>query len=385
MRHGGATLGKTYTALREVGLMVDHRHYIPILKGKAGEYQALDHLSPGVKPQLTPIIEVPPIEWNYASELGVRTERKTTIDEHVSRVPENIRKSWGTELRVFIDLLRVEECGSPANGAHPLAYVFEQSRKLGLQAIPVTGIGRSNEYQNAVIDAVQRDGRGVCIRIGRQPCSFPTSVAAHLQNLVMTLNVRRDQVDVILDLGAISPDDLNELRTIATSMISELPYISDWRTVGVASTAMPKTVTRDMERLSVKRIPRTERWLWRAIANERDLPRIPNFSDYGVIHPDYPDVDWREVSLGGKIRYTAEDIWVIVKGCKLENAGNQFHELARKLVAQSEFCLSAFSWGDDRIAKCAAFETGPGRLQDWVAFTTNHHLRFVTQQLANGP
>ena len=121
------------------------------------------------------------------------------------------------------------------------------------------------------------------------------------------------------------------------------------------------------------------------LLNERDLPRIPNFSDYGVSHPDYFDLDWREVSLGGKIRYTAEDAWVIVKGCRLEDAGDQFHELARNLVRQPEFCPSGFSWGDERIVKCADLEIGPGRLQDWVAFTTNHHLRFVTDQLASGP
>ena len=365
--------------------MSDHRHYLPILKGKAGEHDALQHLSPGVKPQLTPMIEVPPIGWKFGNELGVRTERKTTIDEHVGKVPESIRKSWGTELPVFIDLLHVEECGLLENGAHPLACVFDQGRKLGLQAIPVTGIERSSEYQNAVIDAVQRDGRGVCIRVDRQECTVPTSLAARLQSLIMTVNVRRDQVDLILDLGAICPAQVGELQTIASSLISDLSYVSDWRTIAVAATAMPKSVTRDMEKFSIKRIDRAERTLWGAIANDHDLPRIPNFSDYGVTHPDYADVDWREVSLGGKIRYTAEDTSVIVKERKLENGGEQFHELARMLTQEPEFCQSGYSWGDERIAKCTAFEIGPGNLTKWVAFTTNHHLRFVTEQLANGP
>jgi len=365
--------------------MTDHRHYLPALKGKAGEYSALERLSPGDKPQLTPIIEVPPIEWRYADELGVPTGPRTTIDEHVCEVPENIRKSWGTQLPVFVDLLHVEDCGRLEEGAHPLAYVFDQGRKLGLQAIPVTGIGRSNEYQNAVIDAAQRDRRGVCIRVDRERCGFPTSLAADLQGLVMTLNVRRDEVDLILDLATISPAEVGELQTIASSVISDLPYVSDWRTIAVAATAMPNSVTRDMETLSIKRIDRAERTLWGALANESALPRIPNFSDYGVTDPDYFDLDPREVSFVGKIRYTAEDIWVIVKGSKLENAGDQFHKLAQMLREQPEFRSRDFSWGDESIAKCAAMEIGPGNQTTWVAFTTNHHLRFVMDQLANGP
>ena len=243
---------------------------------------------------------------------------------------------------------------------------------------------RSNEYQKAVIDAVERDGRGVCIRVDRQQCGFPTSLTARLQALVITPKVNRDKVDLIFDLGAITPTEADELRTIARMLIEELPSLDKWRTIAVAASAMPKSVTLHMDRFSVKRIPRAERTLWAAIANERDLPRIPNFSDYGVTHPGYPDVDWREVSLGGKIRYTAEGAWVIVKGCKLENAGDQFHRLAQVLMEQPEFCSSDLSWGDKRIAKCAAVEIGPGNLTNWVAFTTNHHLSFVVQQLANG-
>jgi len=365
--------------------MVDHRHYVPILKGKAGEYDALKHLSPGVKPQLTPIIEVPPIESKYEGELGVPTGPKATIDEHVGEVSERIRDSWGTDHPVFVDLLHVEEDGLLENGSHPLAQVLDQGRSLGILAIPVTGIGHSTEYQNAVIDAVQSDARGVCIRADRDGCAFPTFLAAELQNLTMTLNVGRNQVDVILDLGAIMPNEVNELRMMVTSMISELPNVDEWRTISVAATAMPENVTLDMDRFSIKRIPRAEWTLWNAVAHEYDLPRIPSFSDYGVTHPRYRDVDWREVSLGGKIKYSAEGTWVIVKGRKLEGAGDQFHALAMKLIGEPEFRSSDFSWGDEKIAQCAALEIGPGRLQDWVTFTTNHHLRFVTQQLANGP
>ena len=365
--------------------MVDHRHYLPILKGKAGEYDALEHLCAGVKPLLTPIIEVPPIEWKYGDELGVPTEPKRTIDKHVEQVAENIRKSWGTDFLVYIDLLHVQKHDSLADGAHPLAHVFDRGRHLHLQAIPVTGIDRPDAYQNAVIRAVERDRRGVCIRLDQQGCRSSTWVGEHLRSLVMTLKVGYDQVDVILDIGAITADEVVDLRWMVRSLVQDLPCVNELRTLALAATSMPKSVTIDMDPFSVKRIPRAERTLWCGLANDPDLPRVPSFSDYGVTHPDYFDQDPREVRFAGKIRYTAENTWVIVKGRKLEGAGCQFHRLAQMITEQPEFPSRGSGWGDESIAKCAVLEIGPGNQTTWIAYGTNRHLTFVTRQVANGP
>jgi hypothetical protein len=45
--------------------------YIPVLKGKEGEFaalEALDPLSTDIKPLLLPLIEIPSVPYDYANE-----------------------------------------------------------------------------------------------------------------------------------------------------------------------------------------------------------------------------------------------------------------------------------------------------------------------------
>ena len=55
--------------------MFDHKHYVPILGGKAGEYRALRELTPAIKSNLTPLVEVPPVQWDFENDRAAGCER----------------------------------------------------------------------------------------------------------------------------------------------------------------------------------------------------------------------------------------------------------------------------------------------------------------------
>ena len=57
----------------------DHRHYIPCLRWKQGEYQAVSRLPDTTKRAFTPLIEVPELGWDFE-----KRKRKKTIDELLS-------------------------------------------------------------------------------------------------------------------------------------------------------------------------------------------------------------------------------------------------------------------------------------------------------------
>ncbi len=42
--------------------------YVPVLKGKEGEFAALEALEPDVRVRLMPLIEVPDVPYNYAND-----------------------------------------------------------------------------------------------------------------------------------------------------------------------------------------------------------------------------------------------------------------------------------------------------------------------------
>ena len=83
------------------------------------------------------------------------------------------------------------------------------------------------------------------------------------------------------------------------------------------------------------------------------------------------------------IRYTLAREWLVMRGRSLKMVGfPQYHALAQRLVARSEFMGPRFSYGDERILLCAKRRSGPGNLTKWVAFATSHHIALVASQLA---
>src|SRR5713101_5232213 len=66
--------------------------YVPVLKGKEGEYGALEALAMptnDVRNWLMPLIEVPDVPYDYASEGSAKS-----LDQHVSGIADRLRKCW---------------------------------------------------------------------------------------------------------------------------------------------------------------------------------------------------------------------------------------------------------------------------------------------------
>ncbi len=105
--------------------MFDHKHYVPILKGKQGEYSALESLSSATKSRLTPLIEVPQIPWDFENEMPAKS-----LDEHLDKVAAKIQNCWKSDRALFLDLLWIPEEGSMEDGSHPLTYALEDGATL---------------------------------------------------------------------------------------------------------------------------------------------------------------------------------------------------------------------------------------------------------------
>src|SRR5882724_8756793 len=121
--------------------MFDHAHYVPILKGKEGEYQALRELTPAIRNGLTPLIEPIPIPYDFANEVPAKT-----VDQHLGNFISKIEASWGLD-PIFFDLDWIPDLERMADGRHPLKFIFDAARAAGSQAIPVTGLNRDAAYQ----------------------------------------------------------------------------------------------------------------------------------------------------------------------------------------------------------------------------------------------
>lgn len=357
--------------------MFDQGHYVPILKGRNGEYGALQVMSPDVKTRLTPVIEAPPIGWDFAEERPAKT-----IDEHLRQVSAKIHQYWGDERPLYLDLLWIPDRECMSDGSHPMTYVFDSARQVGLQLIPVIGLVRGNSSELACREIIAQDGRGVCLRLQREDFA-ESDLQTQVSALLNTLRVSATNADLILDLRALSATEGDTLLAEAVDLIRSVPLIERWRSFAMVATGFPENLI-GLPPSDFSLIARLEWTLWHNVITRGRSLRLPAFGDYGITHPQPPEVDPRIMRPSCSIRYTTDNIWLIRKERNLRDYGHeQFHEACRQLIRRREYSGAEFSWGDQHIQDCAHERTGTGNLTTWRKVGTSHHLAFVTAQLAN--
>lgn len=353
-------------------------HYFPILKGRMGEYGALGTMQPANKGLLTPIIEIPPIPWNYAANLPDKT-----IDQHLQKVSDSLRNSWGIDQRIFVDLMWIGEKERMVDGSHPLGHLFASSNEKGIQFVPVTGLARSQGYQTACRDAFKTGNHGLCLRLQREDFQDTRDIGSEISDLLSFVRATERQTDLVLDLRAIFGMDPHAILPVLIEMVETLPNIDAWRSLALCATAFPEDLM-GIPPQNRTSLPRSEWTLWKELVAAGLALRTPSFGDYAIAHPQPSEVDPRIMRPSASIRYTTNQDWLILKGQNLRDHGySQFHRVSADLLNEPEYSGPDFSWGDSYINKCARHGVSTGNLTTWRKVGTSHHLSFVVRQLAN--
>jgi len=356
--------------------MFDHRHYVPILKWRQGEYQALLKLDNNIKAQLTPVIDIPPIEWDF--ERGCLAK---TLDDHLHPVADRILKKWGKE-SVFVDVGLLDAPRLMGDGSHAIDRIFSELRAFGVKAIPVTAFARDKAYQAAVNAIVKTDGRGVCLRISLDDLASLDD--ARLKAFMAGPNVSLHHVDVIIDLECPSFDPMDDFADLLWSLIGPGSHVSGARTLTVAATAFPESMG-DLKKF-VQIVPRDE-WIFykKMVAKAPHGARLPTFGDYAIAHPAVSREDMRLLKPSATLRYTVDDAWRITKGNNVRDNGyDQYRTICKELADNAAiFAGTAFSNGDKYIDECGRGAAKTGNLTTWRWVGTNHHLTRVAADLSN--
>jgi len=357
----------------------NHTHYIPCLRWKQGEYQAVSRLPHPTKRMFTPLIEVPEIGWDFENE----TEAKT-IDEHLAPFAKRVYEKWGVS-PCLVDLSLIKSVKRMASGIHPVRFIFDGLRAKRCQAIPVTNLLGDTECQREIKATWAKDKNGICLRITIEQAAKST-FKAEADSLLSTLEIQPIGCDFILDLGAPNFVPLDGFVKIIKDIVTKLPYLNNWRTFTLLGTSFPESMG------SVKKggeiVPRYEWQLYKILINnfQRAVLRPPSFGDYAINHPkelEELEPDWRVVRPSATIRYTIEDGWYIVKGDKVRDKGyEQYHKLSQNVLDSRYYYGPTFSWGDGYIQTCSNKSAKTGNLSTWRQVGTNHHIVKVIQDIA---
>ena len=355
------------------------KHYVPALRWRQGEFSALQELRPDQKSEITPLIDIAPIPWDFAEEQPAKT-----IDQHLSRTADQMATAWGTEDPIFVDLSLIDPAERMNSGTHPLQHLFAELRAAGVIATPVTGLDRDAAYQSAVRSVLATDNRGICLRITIEDAGAGDTATA-VEGILEELEVEPGIVDLVIDLKAIETNQAAILRSWAVGLINSWANIRQFATLTLLSGGFPLNLSGLVP--GVHLVDRTDLALWQQVRASNPV-RQPSFGDYTAGHPDPDEIDPRIMQVSASIRYASDDAWVILRGRSVQSSRHggygQFQNLSGALIAHPLFTGHSFSWASDFIEQCAA--GGPtGNLTTWRKVATNRHMGFTAIQIANSP
>jgi len=358
--------------------MFTHKHYVPVMKWRMGEYQALMRLADDVKDRVTPLLELPTEAWDFENEQPAKS-----IDEHLEKFGSNLFKKW-EKRRCFVDSPYYEGDTCMTSGAHHLEHVFDLVRSAGANAVPVVGVNRHPAYVNAVRAIAATDVRGVCVRLTVD--DFDPSLPKKVVELLGELRVSATDCDLVIDCAEDVASSSNAQGLVWKALLDQLPNRDEWRSLTVSGAAFPAALPSGTFR--PHGIAARHDWLgYKALLGILPLGyRVPTFGDYVVAHPNTEQMDPRMLDPNAKIKYTIDDAWFIAMGFQVKKYGRgQYAKVCQTIVNARPIVYDgpAYSHGDDYIDQCANRGGSTGGPSTWPTVGSNRHITKVVRDVAS--
>jgi hypothetical protein len=352
------------TSNGQIDDMFDHNQYFPVLRWKGAERAALRQLAPGIRNQITPIIEFVPREFEDKS-------LPATLGDKAKQIAQN----WGWRDVLFVDFSLLGD----GRAAQAVPVFVQGADQYQLRAGLVTSLSQSPDLWRAIQTALASDNRELCLRVNAYELRRASSQRA-IHELLARYARQPSEVHLAIDFQAIR-DPLPSLGT----WLGGVPDIDDWRSLTVIAGTFPKDLTH-LEKNTQHTLPRSDWLAWRDCATSA-AGRIPSFGDYAIQHGVFEEREGKLFNFSASIRYTSRESWVIMRGEGVQNEDGpgyaQWPAWAQLLCEREEFCGPEFSYGDGYIYTMSRQLTRTGTAKAWLTAAFNHHLTFVVRQIRN--
>jgi Beta protein len=342
--------------------------YVPVLKGRQGEFAALAAIQPVTRRHILPLVEIVP---GPADERGA-------IRSFVNKTVMKLRPWAGSRLLLDAGLLPIDL--QLHDGVGAVAYSVITALNNGLSATPVV---RLSDEPLALTDAAQVHadcGGGVAIRLSVEDMDEDSEdIDEALSEALRRLKVDRPEADLVLDVGAVNGDlAVRAGSRLVTDLLRDITDIDEWRGVIVTAGAFPVDLS-SVQRWVIGELPRYDAALWDHLQGRRRITRTPTYGDYAVAHPVL--ATGAAFPAAPQLRYTVADRWLALKGGRNDPRGHeQFYDVCEVIAAHPEFAGAALGKADARIANARA-NGRPGNAATWREIGTAHHLDYVVRRL----
>ncbi|MEU6734349.1 hypothetical protein ABZ929_14280 [Streptomyces physcomitrii] len=342
--------------------------YVPILKGRAGEFHALEHASVSVRERIRPVMEIVPAE-------RVRDLLETFCDHAMHHVPDNMILTVDCGSLPHIRVLQ-GDIGSP---------IARVSESLGLRdrlMRPVFRCLDNDELLGEVADAAADHGHGACLRISiAADAAEVVPGERQMRELLAAVRLDPGEIDLLVDAGPVLTSRTREQMRVGAFEALKSLSLWPWRSLCLASGAFPADLT-GFARGAATCVVREDARLWLDVVEKWRGPQL-DFGDFGVTNPRMPPESYGTPH--PNMRYTTETDWQVFVYRKASTGNDAFFDLSEALVNSPYWpeAGAATSWGDESLQDCARRRRAKaGGATQWRAWATSHHMAVVATRLA---
>jgi hypothetical protein len=355
---------------------ISHTDYVPIIKWRQGEYQALWRLTDATKDRTVPLIEITPPDFDFETWTPSKT-----IDEHLAPFATRLHKKWGARL-ALLDCGLLDPAATMHGGKHPMLYLCEQAFAQNAVIVPVVKLTSDGAYRAAVATAQAMMQTGVALRCSLEEAMDTATFDAGIGVLLHQLDVALEDCDIVLDLEAPTWEPQSVLVGIVSAALKGSSAMAGARSITVAGTSFPASMADVTGPLQFW--PRREWSFYQAVlASLGENDRIPGFGDYAIAGHGFAQGDMRLLKPAATIRYTCDDGWIIAKGSNVRDNGfGQYRHCSGNVTSSPRYLGATYSPGSSYIDACRSGTASTGNLSTWRWVGSNHHITKVVNDLA---
>ncbi|MFD3504478.1 hypothetical protein [Streptomyces sp. NPDC058678] len=340
--------------------------YVAALPAKRGDVRGFEDVAADVGSQMAALWTVPVLRTPTAAQPSMRERIK-----HLTQAANRLRVV-GSSRRCWIDTQHVED--DPEMVGDALWGAFG----LFTTAAPITSPWRAPRQQALADELAQSTGNGLGLRI--ELAHTPTGVAVEqVEQLLARLKTAPEETDLLLDAGALEPEQAMQWAVQAVSLLGAL---RPWRTLVLLSGAFPASL-QQLERDLLNPLPRRELTLWQKVGERSRMGERLVFGDYSVVHPGKPSQRTTgPVTILGRVLYSTAEDYLVIKGRNMAVYGTaQMAALVSRLTSDPHFRGHGFSEGERYLADCAAGQEAAGPPERFIRAGHTQHLTQTLRQL----
>ncbi len=351
--------------------------YLPIIKWKRGEKDALRFLTDQHWDGVVPLIEFQPIS---AAPDGVSLNQ--ALPEYVEKISKEIIKSIPEDRAIAIDTVYVST-GFARQIALLLAVCRRLQKLVPNRVIPAIRASQLDALSILTTKQVEtlKNMPEVILRLQTDELA-PTQIGPSLDALAKF--VKRKAIHLLLDQYSLVG------KNHADGQVFIAPYLlatssSACASVTLAGGSFPINLTGKKQ--GVTDIPRVEWKIWLQLAKEKSYPKL-RFSDYTVSNPapQDEDIDPKNMNPSIAIRYASDEFWRLYKGGGFKKGSpGVLRNLSKLLVTDPIYGEEGYSYGDKQYMNYSNGTGKNGIPWTWRRDATNRHIVLTIKSLKGTP